>query len=57
MVKVRWEKIDSTVDTGWRIATVPLSRCSVPGGWLVNRSGAGDGDSITFVPDPKHSWN
>lgn len=31
----------------------PLSRCKVPGGWLVIYNN----DNITFMPDPEHAWD
>jgi len=32
-------------------------RAKVPGGWLVNVIVTQIGGSVTFVPDPDHTWD
>jgi hypothetical protein len=43
-----WEKLSS--------GTVPTSRAKLPGGWLI-AVGENSSRSITFFPDPTHTWN
>ncbi|MEE4357419.1 MAG: hypothetical protein V2I97_13230 [Desulfococcaceae bacterium] len=45
-VELKWEPIEQ--ESGSR-----MERAMIQVGWLVR---AGGGDSITFVPDPKHEW-
>jgi hypothetical protein len=45
MVDLVWEKMGP--GSGYK-------RAKVPGGWLVSMAQVG---SITFVPDPNHTWN
>lgn len=63
---MQWEKIETAhVSTGPGLfgttgnISVLLSRAPVPGGWLVLAAttvGPGYPVSITFYPDPTHSW-
>ena len=63
---MHWEKIETahmSTDPGLFGTTsnisVMLSRAQVPGGWLVLAAttiGADYPVSITFYPDPTHSW-
>lgn len=43
-INLEWESVKSSEGA--------VSRAKVPGGWLM----ALNGQSITFVPDPNHSW-
>lgn len=62
---MQWEKIETAhmqFDAGlFGLTTgldVMLSRAQVPGGWLVLAANTvGTAISITFYPDPTHSWN
>jgi hypothetical protein len=42
--RLEWQRLASS--------DYSVSRASVPGGWLVTLNG----ESVTFVPDPKHQW-
>jgi hypothetical protein len=37
--------------------TVPVTRASIPGGWLVTVVYPGQSASVCFVPDPEHCWD
>jgi len=43
-----WEKLNSGV--------VPTARAKLPGGWLI-AVGENSSRSITFFPDPTHTWD
>ena len=59
---LHWKRIDSDFGT---FDSVHLYRSKVPGGWLVSSIkpesagatiGVGSVNTLTFVPDPNHSW-
>ncbi len=62
---MQWEKIEkATILEGSGVfkytVEVLLSRAQVPGGWLVLAvcpGSNGHSPSITFYPDPTHSWD
>lgn len=49
-IKLEWELIDAI-----RIQKIFTNRVKVQNGWIVMLS-TPKGESITFVPDPKHKW-
>lgn len=55
------EKSTKTYPRRWEGVTLTTSRLIVPGGWIVTTwdytdDGGVDGQSLVYVPDPKHEW-
>lgn len=50
MVELVWEYVQG-LDKESGGQSCGVRRAEVPGGWLVRLS-----ESVTFVPDPTHSW-
>lgn len=57
MAAVIWEKVEASASTG--VYPFRVYRAAVPGGWLVLTDlsmGEHPGISVTFMPDPDHTW-
>jgi len=57
---VEWEEIE-TVEPYEKGSRILMEKAEVPGGWLARTitytwDGYPQGASVTFVPDPEHTW-
>ena len=50
---IHWQQLPSTTV----VRVIECYRAAVPGGWLVLVKFPKDGPSLTFYPDPDHSWD
>ncbi len=54
MARLEWEVLVSSVIERYPVS---ISRCPVPGGWLIFVCRKDDQSGLTFMPDPNHSWD
>ena len=57
---MEWEEIE-TVEPYEKGSRILMEKAEVPGGWLARTitytwDGYPQGASVTFVPDPEHTW-
>lgn len=50
---IGWEKVESTIPSGFGNMPILMYRTQVPHGWLILTMFR---NSITFYPDEKHEW-